>query len=150
MMGGRAPMGRSSRLYRALVDAGIASSARSSFGLTKDPFLFEISATLRPGKTIQEAETVAFRVVDELAAEGPGAEELTRAKKQARAQFAYGTETVTSQAYWLGALEVVASHELLDGFLERIDAVTADDVRRVAQAYLTEQKRTVGWLEPAS
>jgi zinc protease len=147
---GRAPMGRSSRLYRALVDAGIASGARSSFGLTRDPFLFEISATLRPGRKVEEAEAVAFRVVDELAADGPGAEELTRAKKQARAQFAYGTETVTSQAYWLGALEVVASHDLLDGFLGRIDAVSADDVRRVARTYLTEQRRTVGWLEPTS
>jgi zinc protease len=150
MMGGRAPMGRSSRLYRALVDAGIASGARSSFGLTRDPFLFEISATLRPGRKVEEAEAVAFRVVDELAADGPDAEELTRAKKQARAQFAYGTETVTSQAYWLGALEVVASHDLLDGFLGRIDAVSADDVRRVARTYLTEQRRTVGWLEPTS
>ncbi|HEY3083544.1 MAG TPA: pitrilysin family protein [Chloroflexota bacterium] len=150
MMGGRAPMGRSSRLYRALVDAGLASHARSSFGLTHDPFLFEISATLRAGVRLDAVEAVAFRVVDELAADGPGEDELARVKKQARAQFAYGTETVTSQAYWLGSLELVHNHRLLDEFLDRIDAVTAEDVRRAAQAYLTEPNRTVGWLEPAS
>ncbi|HEV8632619.1 MAG TPA: pitrilysin family protein [Chloroflexota bacterium] len=150
LMGGRAPMGRSSRLYRALVDAGLASHARSSFGLTRDPFLFEISATLRPGVEMAAVEAAAFRVVDELAADGPRDDELARVKKQARAQFAYGTETVTSQAYWLGSLEVVASHRLLDELLDRIEAVTAEDVRRAAQAYLTERNRTVGWLEPAA
>src|SRR5919201_1394382 len=148
MMGGRAPMGRSSRLYRALVDAGLASHARSSFGLTRDPFLFELSATLRPGVELAAVESTAFRVVDELVADGPRDDELARVKKQARAQFAYGTETVTSQAYWLGSLEVVASHRLLDEFLDRIEAVTAEDVRRIAQSYLGEANRTVGWLGP--
>lgn len=150
MMGGRAPMGRSSRLYRALVDAGLASSARSSFALTHDPYLVDVSVTLRPGVSIEDGERVLFGVIDELAATGPTDEELVRAKKQARAQFAYGTETVTSLGYWLGALSIVASHELLGQLLPRIERVSADDVRRVAATYLTEKNRTVGWLEPAA
>ena len=150
MMGGRAPMGRSSRLYRALVDAGLATSARSSFALTHDPYLIDVSVTLRPGVAIEEAEKVLFGVIDDLAANGPTEEELTRARKQARAQLAYGTETVSSLGYWLGALSIVARHELLDELLPKIEAVTADDVRRVAGTYLSETNRTVGWLQPAA
>lgn len=149
MGGGRAPMGRSSRLYRALVDAGLASSARSSFALTRDPYLLDMSVTMRPGIPVEEAERVLYRVVDDLATNGPTDEELTRARKQARAQLAYGTETVSSLGYWLGALSIVARPELLGELLPKIEAVTADDVRRTAAAYLTETNRTVGWLQPA-
>lgn len=149
MMGGRAPMGRSSRLYRALVDAGLATSARSSVGLTRDPFLMDVSVTLRPGVALSDAERVLFEVIDDLKANGPTDEELARAKKQARAQFSYGTETVTSNGYWLGALSIVASWRLFGELVPRMEAVTAEDVRRVAARYLTEANRTVGWLEPS-
>jgi zinc protease len=149
MGGGRAPMGRSSRLYRAMVDTGLASSARSGFALTHDPFLLDVNATLRPGVELAEAERALFAVIEALAADGPTEQELTRAKKGVRAQVGYGTETVTSQAYWLGSLECVASYQLFDQILARVDAVGADDVRRVAATYLTERRRTVGWLEPA-
>lgn len=148
MMGGRAPMGRSARLYRAMVDTGIATSARSSFALTRDPFVLDLSVTLRHGVALAEAERALFAVIEGLAAEGPTDEELARAKKQVRAQFAYGTETVTSQAYWLGSMECVAGYGLFGELLRRFDAVVADDVKRVAGEYLTERRRTVGWLEP--
>lgn len=148
MMGGRAPMGRSARLYRALVDSGLATSARSSFALTRDPFVMDVSVTLRPGIALADAERVLFDAIAEVAASGPTEQELARARKQVRAQLGYGTETVTSQAYWLGALECVASYSLFGELLDRVNAVSADDVRRVAAAYLTEKRRTVGWLEP--
>jgi zinc protease len=148
MGGGRAPMGRSARLYRALVDAGLASSARSAFALTRDPFVMDFSVTLRPGIALEDAERALFGVVEALATDGPTADELTRAKKQVRAQFGYGTETVTSQAYWLGSLECVASYQLFGQLLDRVNSVEAADVKRVAATYLTERRRTVGWLEP--
>jgi zinc protease len=148
MGGGRAPMGRSARLYRALVDAGLASSARSSYALTRDPFVIDFSVTLRPGIALEDGERALFGVVDALATDGPTDEELARAKKQVRAQFGYGTETVTSQAYWLGSLECVASYKLFGELLDRVNAVEAADVKRVASTYLTDRRRTVGWLEP--
>jgi zinc protease len=109
----------------------------------------DFSATLRPGVELADAERILFGVLEALSKEGPTAEELSRAKKQVRAQFGYGTETVTSQAYWLGSLECVASHGLFGQLLDRVNAVEAADVRRVAATYLTERRRTVGWLDPS-
>lgn len=148
MMGGRAPMGQGSRLYRSLVAAGLATSARSSFALTRDPFLFEVNATLRSGARSEDVERVIDEQIGDLAGNGPSEGELARAKKQLRAQVAYGTETVTSQAYWLGQTEVVASHELLSGLTDAIEAIDREAARKVAQTYLVPNRRTLGWLRP--
>lgn len=143
-------MGRSSRLYRALVDSGLARGAGSSFNLTKDPYLFEIDATLRSGVSQDEIERVVFEEVRRIQQDGVGQEELERAKKQMRAQFVYGSETAGDQGYWLGNLETIDSYERFGTLLEALKGVRAEDVQRVASTYLTETNRTVGWLVPDS
>jgi zinc protease len=76
------------------------------------------------------------------------AAELRKAIKQTRAQFAYSSESVTYQAYWLGFSEVVTSLAWLDTWMERLAAVTSDDVQRVAQHYCRRDGQTVGWYVP--
>jgi len=144
--GGR--MGRSSRLYRALVDGGIASNAGSSFSLTQDPYLFDLDATPRPGVTLEQVEKAMFQEVEKLQQELVSREELNRAMKQVRAQLVYGSESVTDQGYWLGAMETIDSYESYGRMLERLERVTPQEVQQVAQQYLTETNRTVGWLIP--
>lgn len=148
MSGGGASLGRSSRLYRALVEKELASSASSGFGLMRDPYLFSLSAGLRPGVAIEEVERVAFAEIDRLRDEPPSDEELARALKGLRAQFAYASEGVTSIAYWLGSLATIYTHTLYDEFLARLAAVTAADVQRVARQYLSPENRTVGHFLP--
>ncbi len=146
--GDGASLGRSSRLYRALVDRELASSASSSYPLTRDPYLFSVSAALRPGVALAEVERAVFAEVDRLRDEPVGEEELARARKGLRAQFAYASEGVSSVAYWLGSLEAIHTHALYDDFADRLEAVTAEDLQRVAREYLTPDNRTVGWFEP--
>ena len=74
--------------------------------------------------------------------------ELEKAIKQTKAQFAYSSESVTHQGYWLGFSQVVASLTWLDRWLEQLTAVTAQDVQRVAQTYFTPNRQTVGWYIP--
>lgn len=148
MSGGGANLGRSSRLYRALVEAELTSSASSGFGLMRDPYLFSISAGLRPNVAIDEVERVVSAEVARLRDELPGDEELARALKGLRAQFAYASEGVTSAAYWLGSLNTIHTHTLYDEFMDRLAAVGAADVQRVARAYLTDANRTVGQFIP--
>src|SRR3954452_12270001 len=55
-MGGARGLGRSSRLYRALVDGEIATGVSAGFELTLDPYLFAFDATLRSGVEPARAE----------------------------------------------------------------------------------------------
>jgi len=156
VLGGAKPMSffgggttnRSSRLYKALVDTELAAGAGSSVQSTVDPFLFSFSATLRPERTLEEVETALWAELGRVASEPITPEELSKAIKQTRAQFAYSSESVSNQGFWLGFSEIVASTEWFDGYLDSLAAVTAEDVQRVAQKYLAKSKGTVGWYVP--
>lgn len=150
MFGSRgARMGRSSRLYRALVDGGLASGVASSFVATKDPYLFGIEATPRPEVSLDEIERSIFKEVENVQKFGVNPDELSRAMKQVKAQFVYGSESVTDQSYWLGAMEVIDTFETYGRIVERLEQVTPEEVKRVAEQYLVEANRTVGWLIPS-
>ncbi len=146
--GGGGTTNRTSRLYQALVKTELASAVSSNVYATVDPYLFSFSATVRAGKTTQEVEDALWQEVERVKAEPVSAEELTKAIKQAKAQFAYSTESVTNQGYWLGFSSIIADHMWLETYLDRLAAVTAEDVQRVAQTYLIEKNRTVGWYVP--
>ncbi|GAB4559991.1 MAG: pitrilysin family protein [Anaerolineae bacterium] len=142
------PPSQSSRLYQALVEADLALDVSTGLVPTIDPYLFTISATIRDGRTPAEVEEALIRELDRLMSEPVQADELTKAIKQTRAEFAYGSESVTDQAYWLGFAETVASLEWLESYLDRVAAVSAEDIQRVAQTYLQPENRTTGWYVP--
>ena len=78
----------------------------------------------------------------------PKPEEIQRAAKQTRALFAYGGESITNQAFWLGFSEMFASYEWVTEYLSKLAAVNPEDVQRVAQTYLIPQNRLVGFYYP--
>ena len=115
---------------------------------TIDPFLYSIAATVRQGKTPEQVlaalDGEVRRVVDDPVSEA----ELKRAVKQARAIFAYGSETVTNQAFWMGYAEIFASYDWFENYIEKLDSVTPDDVQHAARKYLARRNRTVGFYLP--
>ncbi|MCX7707402.1 MAG: insulinase family protein, partial [Anaerolineae bacterium] len=139
---------RSSRLYKALVETDLASEAGCAVSSTVDPFLFSFSATVRQGRSLQEVEAALLAEIERAVKEPVSEAELQKAIKQTRAQFAYSSESVTDQGYWLGFSEVVADVSWFEGFMDRLTAVTAGDVQRVAQTYLKPSLRNVGWYVP--
>ncbi len=141
-------IGRSSRFYRRFVSTGLAAGAGTSFSLSIDPYLFSISATLNPEVDQMEFEQAVDAEIEKLQEDPVGDAELGRAIRQLQAQWAYGQESVTSLAYWLGSLAMVAPERDPDRFIDEIEQVTPADVQRVAQTYLSPKRRTVGWLLP--
>ncbi len=139
---------RSNRLYRALVNKELAVGASSAFMPTIDPYVFGFSATLAQDITHQEIEEAIWAEIERMQEEPVAAEELEKAIKQTKAQFAYSSESVTNQAYWLGFSEMIADSEWFDGWLENLEAVTAEDIQRVAQSWFGRNKQTVGWYMP--
>lgn len=147
-LGGGGTTNASSRLYKALVDTQLAADVGSSVIPTIDPFLFSLSATVRNGHTPAEVIAAFDAEIDRMMNEPVTAEELAKAIKQSKAQFAYGSESVTNQGFWYGWSEVFADYTWFETYLDRLAAVTAEDVQRVAQKYLRRANRTVGLYTP--
>lgn len=139
---------KTSRLYRALVEGELAVSVYGGLQATIDPFLHTITIYVRPGCSV---ETVFSKLEDEikrLQDAPPSPDELARAVKQARALFAYGSESITNQAFWMGFSEMFASYDWFTGYLDNLAAVTPGDVQRMAQVYLRPQNRIHGIYLP--
>jgi zinc protease len=147
-MGGGGGMGRSSRLYRALVSKGLARSASSSAGLNHDQHLWSFSATALPGVAPEDIETAIDAEIERLKTELADEEEFVKARKQSRAQYVYSQETATSQAYWLGQMEIVDHAARVDTLADELARVTPEDVQRAVRTWLVPDQRTIGWQLP--
>ena len=147
--GGARGLGRSSRLYRALIDGEIASSVSAGYELTLDPYMFAFDATLRSGVEPARAEEAILKEVERIQRESVPEEELARTRRQLHAQVVYSLEGVTNQGFALGFMDLVARDPAAwETFPEALQRVGAEDVQRVARQYLVERQRTVGWFLP--
>lgn len=139
---------KTSRLYRSLVDGEVAVGVRGSLPVTIDPFIYNITITVHPDRIPDEAVSVLDDEVKRIQDEPPSEAALARAVKQARALFAYGSESITNQGFWLGFTESFSSYEWFVNYLDNLAAVTPEDVQRIAQGYLRPQKRILGTYLP--
>jgi zinc protease len=140
---------KTSRLYQSLVERELAVSVQGGLSATIDPYLYSIILTVHPRCTPQQAIDALDAEIQRLEDQQPGPEELARAVKQARALFAYGSESISNQAFWLGFAEMFDTYDWFTGYLERLAQVTPQDVQRIAQTYLRRQKRVVGVYLPS-
>ena len=148
-MWGGGTANRSSRLYKALVETELASDVDCAVSSTMDPFMFSFEATVRQDRTLDEVENALLAEIQRVMDEPVSEAELHKAIKQTRAQFAYSSESVTDQGYWLGFSEIVADVSWFESYLDRLAAVTVEDVQRVAQTYFKPSLRNVGRYVPA-
>lgn len=148
MFGGGGVSNKTSRLYRTLVEKERAVSVHGGLQATIDPFLYEVHATIHPQSTpqvvLEAFDDEIKRLQDTLVSEA----EIKRAIKQARALFAYGSENITNQAFWLGYAEMFARYDWFTGYLEALDRICPEDVQRIAQTYLLPSNRVVGAYLP--
>jgi len=149
MFGGGGISNKTSRLYRALVDKELAVSLSGGSTTTIDPFLYYVTLTIHPNRTPDEALAALDMELQRVQDEVVSKEEIARAIKQARANFAYGMENITNQAFWLGYSEMFANYDWFLTYLDRLAAVKPKDVQRVARTYLRKQNRVVGTYIPS-
>jgi zinc protease len=142
--------GRSSRLYRGLVyERQLALEAGGDYSyFSIDPSLFWFWATPLPGQTPERLEKELLGEMGRLAQEPVGDEELKRAKNQIEAGFVFQDDSVHRRASLLARFELIGAYGLKDSYLEKIRAVTAADLQRVARTWFTDDKKNVGILLP--
>ena len=135
---------RTSLLYQQLVENQIAASVNGSLTATIDPATYTLYITCRPDHEPEEVLTVIDETVDRLLQEKVNPSSLNRALKQAKASFAYSSDNITNQAFWMGYSESFADYSWFCEYVERLAQVSADDLLRVAQKYLKPKNRVVG------
>ena len=144
----RGQASRSSRLYKGLVDAGIAAKAGSLYLPTKYPFLFYVYATAAPGTALGDLEKRTVAIVDGLATGGIGEAEFSKAITQLRARFVYDSDSVTEKAQLLGFFDTIGDYRFPDAYLAKLGRVKREDLPSVARKYFDGKNRTVGWFVP--
>jgi zinc protease len=145
-------VGQSSRLTRALVrDQQIAADASGfTLSLAVDG-LFMFEATANQGKAPQEIEKALKEQVDLLRDTPVSATELTKAKNQALSGKVFGSLSTEQKAEQLGDADLdYGTPEEVNRQLAKLNAVTVEDVQRVARKYFTPQHRSVFYDLPAA
>jgi zinc protease len=144
------PPQRSTRLYQALVNGGLASAVTGGLVPTQEPFLYTISLTATDGTPLSRLEAAALAEIERVRREGITPEELRKAKNQLRARLVFEQDSITNIAHQLGYFETIASWRAYPTVPQQIEAVSVEQVAAVAAERLTPANRTIGWFDPVA
>jgi zinc protease len=151
MLAGVLDGNESARLNKHLVrEQQVASAAGAGYESTsRGPSLFTLEATPSTGKTVQDAETALRNEIALLVKDGVSEDELKRVKAQVTAGEVYKRDSVFYQAMQIGQLESIGlSYRAIPVMLEKLQAVTAEQVQQVAKEFLQDDNLTVAVLDP--
>ncbi len=142
--------GRTSRLFKSLVtEKGIATKADTANGLpgARYPNLFAIFATPRQPFTVKNLEEAIYEELERLKNELVDEREIAKAKNQLKADFLRGLKSNSGLASTLSYYEVITGdYRYITNHIQYIEKITARDIMRVANKYLTRENRTVAEL----
>jgi zinc protease len=132
------------REQRLATSAGVGYDSTS-----RGPGLFYLLGSPSEGKTRAELEAGLRAEIARIAREGVAADELARARAQLVASQIYKLDSMFAQAMEIGQLEAAGiPYQSNTRMIEKLQAVTAEQVRAVAQKYFRDEQLTVAELDP--
>jgi zinc protease len=137
------------RLYKALVESKKATSANASAGNNHDPSLFTASAQAEPGQ-LHAVRDALMQTLEGLGSTLFTADEVDKAKVRSRRNEERLQSNSSAMAQALSSASALGDWRLLFVQRDRIAAVSADDVNRVARTYFQTPNRTVGIYIPVT
>jgi len=143
--------GDSARLSRELVRGKqLAASAGAGYDLlARHDSLLTLQAVPAQGRGVDELEAALRKQITRLHEALVSEEELARIKAQVTAAKIYGLDSIFYQAMQIGMLETVGlDWREADRYVDRINAITPEQVRQVAREFLRDEHLTVAVLEP--
>lgn len=140
--------GKTSRLYRAIIDKNLGISADAGKGFFHDNTVFTLTSMLAPGVTHGQAEKALVAEIEKVKNDGVSAAEVERGINKLLAGIAYRRDGSFAQAGQINETIAVGDWTLYTTLLEKLKQVTAPDLQRVAKAYFLEDQSTTGWFIP--
>ncbi|KAI9002144.1 peptidase M16 domain-containing protein [Hyaloraphidium curvatum] len=141
-------VGKSARLYKRLVDTAVCTRVMADNEAFRDAGLFSVAAFLTPAAKAEDVESQLLEEIEKIKESGITAEELERAKQQIRANNAFSRDGTYSVASRINEAIAIGSWRYYTDLPANVEAVTLDDVQRVAKRYFDEDWRTTGWFIP--
>lgn len=136
--------GRTGRLYKSLVlDQKIATNASAGNNAMKWQGYFQMTATAAPGKTPEEVEQALYKEIETLQQEKVAERELQKVKNQYAADTFRRLQNNFALMLQLLLADNALSWQVFNEEPAKIQAVTADDIQRVAKAYFKPERRAV-------
>jgi len=128
----------------------VANSVGAGYSnIARGPVLFMLDGTPAKGTTTEQLEKLLRGEVERIAKEGVSEEELNRVKTQLIASQIYKRDSIFGQAMEIGVMETSGlSYRDIDRVIEKLRAVTAQQVQSVAQRYFSDDTLTVATLVP--
>ena len=140
----------SGRLYKNVVETGLATSARAYPYMFNEGGLFDIGAEIRKEDSLEEAEAAIHATIQELIDNPPSEEEVDRAKTEIQAQVDLALSNPTSMGAQFTEYEAMGDWRLFFLTRDRYAQVTPEDVQAVAAKYLVKSNRTSGYFRPVA
>ncbi|MBM3498739.1 MAG: insulinase family protein, partial [Armatimonadetes bacterium] len=139
--------GRQARFVTELEAKGLATAFDLQYITQRDEGLVLITAATPPDKEL-EARAAIARELRRLAEEGVTEQTLTRSKRVLRNSYAFSNEAYSDQVGSLGFYEMIDTYRFAVDYIDAVDQVTAEDIRRVAAEYLTSEKAVLVIFRP--
>ncbi|MEJ2406466.1 MAG: pitrilysin family protein [Candidatus Thiodiazotropha sp.] len=143
--------GSSARLASQLIRGReLAVSVDTSYdAFSRLPGMLVFDAVPRPGVSVEQVAAAIREQLERMKTELVSPEELQRVRNQIVAGKVFQRDSVFYQAMLIGRLETVGlDWHLADEYVDHLKAVTAEQIREVAQKYLVEDNLTVAVLDP--
>ncbi|MGA8663635.1 MAG: pitrilysin family protein [Thermoplasmata archaeon] len=147
---GRSAEHPSARLYRALVDPGLAVRAGSDWRPRVYPGLFTVHALAAQGVPLDRLEEAVDTVLERLVRTGPTRRELDDARVRIRRGAALAYEGASRTGFRLGYFSVLRSPRYEDEVFRRLLRVTREQVQESARALFRSETRVVVRYTPTA
>lgn len=141
--------GKHARLYKALIDSGLALNQSAYAGRFRDPGLFQVVTMPAPGRAHEAVEAAVREALDLVARQGVSEAERARALRQLEADEAYTRDGPFAVAGRLNEAVATGDWRLYVDWARRAASIGLDEIRDAAREVLTEAGETVGWFEPS-
>ena len=141
-------VGKNSRGYRALTDKNLTTSVNGDVGFFHDPSLYLLYGNLAPGSTHEQVEKIVLDEVERVKKEGVTDGEVAAAIARMLAASSYARDGSFAIASKLNEFIAAGDWTLYVTADDALKKVTPAAVKRVANTYLVEDKRTTGWFIP--
>lgn len=136
--------GQSGRLYRALVEEKkLAIAVSASYGALRYAGYVYVVVQPKPGVAFEDIEKAVYEVLEDVKKNGITDRELQKVKNQSVAYVARQLQTNSGIGNAIGSAEITGDWKDVMGYLDKIRAVQADQVKAAAVKYLTPQGRNV-------